>query len=149
MSSYDARVQEIEVLHHFSSSISRVGGDIASAASRISGAAYQELGEFKSLLHTIEGNLEKARNEYADALSEWEEGKDAYAEQTLNIARERLNTAQENYEEGVVICQLVETLLMNAVSFSGSFNQLILSQTDRASDNVRLAASRLQEYLNH
>lgn len=149
MAAHDARVQEIEVLHHFASAISRVGGNIVASASRLEGAVYQERSEFRSLLDTLESHLESAQADYAYALSEWEDEQDTYTEQALDAARERLNTAQEAYEEGVEIYQQVETLLMNAISFAGSFGPSIQSRTDRASANVQLAATRLQEYLTH
>ena len=149
MSSHDAQVQEIEVLYHFASSIGHAGSSIASAATHLAVAAYQERGEFRSLLDRIESNLETAQREYSEALSEWEEDENVYTEQALYEARERLNEAQENYEEGLTIYQLVDPLLTNIISLSDAFSQSIMSQVDCAGDNVRLAASRLQEYLNH
>lgn len=149
MASDDARVKEVEVLYHFASSIGRAGGGIAGAAAALGNAVYQEHGEFRSLLNTIERNLETARGEYADALSDFEDDPDGYNAQALEEARERLHVAESAYEEGLTIYQLVEPLLMNIQSRSCSFSQSIMSSTDRAEENVRLAATRLQQYITH
>lgn len=148
MSSHDARVKEIEVLYHFASSIASAGVGLAASAARLVGAAEEERGQFRSLFNTIEHNYAAAQQEYADALSEWEEEQDPYSRQALDAAEERLRRAQENYEEGLTICQQVEQLVIEVISRSQRFGQSVMSRTDLARDNVKLAAAHLQDYLN-
>lgn len=172
MGNRDAFVHAVDVLYGFSSSLSSIGTNLVSDASRVASAAESKVSELRDKLNRIEDRYRETQEDYEDAVRDLQDAVSEYesylyetdpehfssstadslsryvaqCRSAAGMARDVMIQWEGRFESGQTAFRSAEQSLNTLRGIAISFSTMVSADIDRATDNVRDAAMYLTIY---